>query len=76
MNKSKTIFNLESYKDKMLSIKFNRGRKIKGLLKSYDALQNLILEDVIEEVGQNFKRELGLVFVKGASIECLFPVVE
>ncbi|CRK48925.1 hypothetical protein BN1723_020687, partial [Verticillium longisporum] len=34
--------------DKKITVKFNGGREVTGTLKGYDALMNLVLDDVEE----------------------------
>ena len=71
--KKSNIYDLAPYINKKVSIIFAGGRKIKGILKSYDTLENMILDDV-EEIFPNDKiRELGLAFIKGSSLESFIP---
>ena len=71
--KKTNIYDLNSFLNKKISIIFAGGRKIKGILKSFDTLENMILDDV-EEIFPNDKtRELGLTFVKGSSLESVIP---
>ena len=42
-------------------------------LKSYDTLENMILDDVEEIFPNDNIRELGLTFVKGSSLESIIP---
>ena len=71
--KKSNIYDLAPYINKKVSIIFAGGRKIKGILKSYDTLENMILDDV-EEIFPNDKtRELRLTFVKGSSLESVIP---
>ena len=71
--KKTNIYDLSNYLDKKVSIIFAGGRKIKGILKSYDTLENMILDEV-EEIFPNDKiRELGLAFIKGSSLESFIP---
>ena len=68
----------------MIVVKFFGGREIVGKLQSFDQISNMLVDDVIEyirgikltiklkdpenpsiELG---KRELGLVFIKGTSV--------
>ena len=43
--KNTNIYDLAPYINKKVSIIFAGGRKIKGILKSYDTLENMILDD-------------------------------
>ena len=76
--KKTNIYDLAPYINKKVSIIFAGGRKIKGILKSYDTLENMILDDVEEifpnDIFPNDKtRELGLAFIKGSSLESFIP---
>ncbi|KAF5019085.1 hypothetical protein F66182_8925 [Fusarium sp. NRRL 66182] len=48
--KKENILDLAKYMDKQITVKFNGGREVKGTLKGYDALMNLVLDDVHEVV--------------------------
>ena len=41
---------LSRHMDKMVHVKLAGGRQIRGVLKGYDPLVNLVLDDVIEEL--------------------------
>ena len=71
--KKTNIYDLNSFLNKKISIIFSGGRKIKGILKSYDTLENMILDDVEEIFANDKTRELGLTFVKGSSLESVIP---
>ncbi|KAJ3531915.1 hypothetical protein NM208_g8665 [Fusarium decemcellulare] len=64
--------------DKQITVKFNGGREVKGTLKGYDALMNLVLDDVNEVVrddeGNESTRSLGLVVVRGTLLVLVSPV--
>ena len=71
--KKSNIYDLAPYLNKKVSIIFAGGRKIKGILKSYDTLENMILDNVEETFPNDKKRELGLAFIKGSSLESFLP---
>ncbi|KAF4976759.1 hypothetical protein FZEAL_6616 [Fusarium zealandicum] len=48
--KKENILDLGKYMDKQITVKFNGGREVTGTLKGYDALMNLVLDDVNEVV--------------------------
>ncbi|EXK31495.1 small nuclear ribonucleoprotein [Fusarium oxysporum f. sp. melonis 26406] len=54
--KKENILDLGKYMDKQITVKFNGGREVKGTLKGYDALMNLVLDDV-HEVVRGMKRD-------------------
>lgn len=76
--KKENILDLGKYMDKQIMVKFNGGREVKGTLKGYDALMNLVLDDVDEVVrddeGNESTRSLGLVVVRGTLLVLVSPV--
>lgn len=48
--KKENILDLAKYMDKEITVKFNGGREVTGTLKGYDALMNLVLDEVRETV--------------------------
>ncbi|CAM1501596.1 Fc.00g035800.m01.CDS01 [Cosmosporella sp. VM-42] len=76
--KKENILDLGKYMDKQINVKFNGGREVKGTLKGYDALMNLVLDDVHEVVrddeGNESTRSLGLVVVRGTLLVLVSPV--
>lgn len=46
--KKENILDLGKYMDKQITVKFTGGREVTGTLKGYDALMNLVLDDVEE----------------------------
>ncbi|KAG8745675.1 Sm-like protein lsm7 [Ceratobasidium sp. 414] len=43
------ILDLSKYQDERIRVKFTGGRQVTGILKGYDQLLNLVLDDVQEE---------------------------
>ncbi|QGI82807.1 hypothetical protein CEK25_009536 [Fusarium fujikuroi] len=76
--KKENILDLGKYMDKQITVKFNGGREVKGTLKGYDALMNLVLDDVHEVVrddeSNDSTRSLGLVVVRGTLLVLVSPV--
>ncbi|KAI5463993.1 hypothetical protein BGZ63DRAFT_411852 [Mariannaea sp. PMI_226] len=76
--KKENILDLAKYMDKRITVKFNGGREVNGTLKGYDALMNLVLDDVHEVVrddeGNDATRSLGLVVVRGTLLVLVSPV--
>ncbi|KAF4943793.1 hypothetical protein FGADI_13169 [Fusarium gaditjirri] len=82
--KKENILDLGKYMDKQITVKFNGGREVKGTLKGYDALMNLVLDDVDEVVrantmttddeGNDSTRSLGLVVARGTLLVLVSPV--
>ena len=50
-------------------LQLNSNRKISGTLRGYDAFMNLVLDDAIEEVSPQIRPEIGMVVVRGNSIQ-------
>ncbi|KAK3179224.1 U6 snRNP-associated protein Lsm7 [Lecanicillium sp. MT-2017a] len=76
--KKENILDLAKYMDKQITVKFNGGREVKGTLKGYDALMNLVLDEVQETVrdedGNESSRPLGLVVARGTLLVLVSPV--
>ncbi|WQF89613.1 Putative sm-like protein Lsm7/SmG [Colletotrichum destructivum] len=76
--KKENILDLSKYMDKQITVKFNGGREVTGTLKGYDALMNLVLDDVHEvmrdEEGNERTRSLGLVVARGTLLVLVSPV--
>lgn len=66
--------NLTKYQDKEIRVKFQGGREVIGIMKGFDALQNLVLDDVREESTDGRPaRTLGLVVLRGPQIILISP---
>jgi small nuclear ribonucleoprotein (snRNP)-like protein len=75
MNKYKreNIYDFANYLNKEVTVFLNGGREIKGILKSYDNIANLVLDNVMEKLSNGKYRELGLVFVRGSNFLSFIP---
>ncbi|KAL1978146.1 hypothetical protein VTN31DRAFT_1005 [Thermomyces dupontii] len=75
--KKENILDLSKYMDKKVNVKFNGGREIGGILKGYDQLMNLVLDDVKEtmrdENGNETTRSLGLIVARGTLLVLISP---
>ncbi|KLO17742.1 U6 snRNA-associated Sm-like protein LSm7 [Schizopora paradoxa] len=79
--KREAILDLSKYMNEYIRVKFTGGREVKGKLKGYDQLLNLVLDDVEEDVQGKYAfqpephtRNLGLVVLRGPTITLLNPV--
>ncbi|KAK7203686.1 hypothetical protein BZA70DRAFT_283177 [Myxozyma melibiosi] len=82
--KKEAILDLARYQDREIRVKFSGGREVTGILKGYDQLMNLVLDDVVEhlrgDVGEDGNapedqtRPLGLVVVRGPLLLLISPV--
>ncbi|CBF88826.1 hypothetical protein BDV09DRAFT_198339 [Aspergillus tetrazonus] len=75
--KKENILDLTKYMDKEVRVKFNGGREVSGILKGYDQLMNLVLDDVKESMrddeGNETTRALGLIVARGTLIVLISP---
>ncbi|WRT63534.1 uncharacterized protein IL334_000439 [Kwoniella shivajii] len=73
--KRESILNLAQYVDQSVRVKFMGGREVIGILKGYDQLMNLVMDDVVEEYENNTlqPRNLGLVVLRGPNIVLISP---
>ncbi|KAH9893957.1 U6 snRNA-associated Sm-like protein LSm7 [Cubamyces lactineus] len=77
--KREAILDLAKYVNERIRVKFTGGREVTGVLKGYDQLLNLVLDEVQENLqgvpeGQQATRNLGLVVLRGPTITLLSPV--
>ncbi|KAF8854361.1 U6 snRNA-associated Sm-like protein LSm7 [Acephala macrosclerotiorum] len=76
--KKENILDLGKYMDKKITVKFTGGREVTGTLKGYDALMNLVLDDVDEvmrdDEGNTTTRPLGLVVARGTLLVLVSPL--
>ncbi|WVQ85216.1 hypothetical protein IAT38_007381 [Cryptococcus sp. DSM 104549] len=72
--KRESILNLAQYVDKSVRVKFMGGREATGILKGYDQLMNLVMDDVVEEYEDGRPtRSLGLVVLRGPNVVLISP---
>jgi len=74
--KREAILDLSKYVNERIRVKFTGGREVTGVLKGYDQLLNLVLDEVQEEiqVPEPHVRSLGLTVLRGPTITLLSPV--
>ncbi|ROW10549.1 hypothetical protein VMCG_01720 [Cytospora schulzeri] len=76
--KKENILDLSKYSDKRITVKFNGGREVTGILKGYDPLMNLVLDEVKETMrddeGKETTRDLGLTVARGTMIVLISPI--
>uniref|UniRef100_A0AC35UBP4 Sm domain-containing protein n=1 Tax=Rhabditophanes sp. KR3021 TaxID=114890 RepID=A0AC35UBP4_9BILA len=79
--KKETIMDLSRYIDQKVRIKFQGGREAVGVLKGYDPLLNMVLDNCVEYLrdtdgsdnGIQKTRNLGIIIARGPSITILGP---
>lgn len=80
--KKDAILDLSKYLDKAVIIRFSGGREITGLLKGYDQLMNLVVDETKEKLRDpddenvllDKTRDLGTVVVRGPLLQSIAPV--
>lgn len=79
--RKESILDLSKYLEKQVRVKFTGGREASGILKGYDALLNLVLDNTTEylrDPDESFKpsdetRNLGLVVCRGTALVLICP---
>lgn len=80
--RKESILDLSKYLEKSIRVKFAGGREAAGVLKGYDPLLNLVLDNTTEflrDPDDPYKlledtRPLGLVVCRGTSVVLICPV--
>mmetsp|Transcript_12504 Transcript_12504/g.18887 ORF Transcript_12504/g.18887 Transcript_12504/m.18887 type:complete len:110 (+) Transcript_12504:58-387(+) len=82
MSKSKeNVVDLGKYIDQRVRVKFQGGREVDGILKGFDKLDNVVLDDCVEYIRDpndlyrvtDRTRTLGLVVCRGTQVSFLAP---
>ncbi|XP_065200170.1 U6 snRNA-associated Sm-like protein LSm7 [Planococcus citri] len=80
--KKESIVDLSRYLEKVIRVKFAGGREVSGILKGYDPLVNLVLDNTTEYLRDpedlfklsNDTRQLGLVVCRGTAVILVCPM--
>ncbi|KAF7456446.1 hypothetical protein HWI79_3014 [Cryptosporidium felis] len=78
---SKSIIGLSKFNNKEIKVKLCGGREVVGILRGFDAVTNLVLDNTTEFMLDNYdislspnkKRNLGLLVIRGASVLMICP---
>lgn len=78
------VVDFAKYADQRVRVRFQGGREVDGLLKGYDKLDNLVLDDSIEflrdpsDLSQvtDKTRKLGLIICRGTQVSLICPSTE
>jgi len=85
-SKRESILDLERYINKPITVKFTGGREVQGILRGYDTLLNLVLDDTVEFLHvqnpspdmpsalQTRTRKLKVSVCRGTSVMLICPV--
>ncbi|KAJ1546481.1 Sm-like protein lsm7, partial [Nowakowskiella sp. JEL0078] len=76
------ILDLTKYMDKKIRVKFSGGREVYGVLKGFDPLLNLVLDETVEYIREpedmsrvtDKTRTLGLVVARTTTIILISPL--
>ena len=76
-----SVLDMSKYMDKEVRVKFMGGREVVGVLKGYDALLNLVLDETKEYLKDpddpyrllDETRTLGLTVLRGTSVMLVCP---
>ncbi|KAK3888179.1 hypothetical protein Pcinc_007750 [Petrolisthes cinctipes] len=80
--RKESILDLSKYLDKAIRVKFSGGREASGILKGFDQLLNLVLDNTIEylrDPDDPYKltedtKERGLVVCRGTAVVLICPM--
>lgn len=77
--KKESILDLSKYLEKTIGIKFQGGREATGILKGYDNLLNVVLDNTREILNpedgtKSTSRDLGIVVGRGTAITVICPM--
>ncbi|KAI8828473.1 Sm-like protein lsm7 [Chytriomyces hyalinus] len=82
--RKESILDMAKYMDKRIQVKFAAGREVTGILKGFDPLLNLVLDETEEQLYSNGSdgqapgtittRQLGLVVSRGTSVILIAPM--
>lgn len=72
MARETTFDMLGEYLEASVMVKLKSGKRLKGVLKSYDQHLNLILNET-EEMGEERTRRLGMVLIRGDTVVVISP---
>ena len=59
---------LKKYMGKMVGLKLNNNRQVRGLLAGYDQFMNLVLDDAVQIISSSEQHKLGQLVVRGNSV--------
>jgi len=73
---NRQVLDLTPHLNKEVVVKFQGGREVTGVLRGYDQLVNLVLEDAVESFGEDTTktlRKLGKVVCRGNLVSVVCP---
>ena len=73
MNPERPLDILNESRNKRIMVELKSGKRLIGVLKSFDIHINIILQDTEEYVNNELQRKLGMAFVRGDTIILISP---
>ena len=73
MNPERPLDILNDSRNKRIMVELKSGKRLIGVLKSFDIHINIILQDTEEYVNNELQRKLGTAFVRGDTIILISP---
>ena len=70
---SRPLDALNRARDKRVLVELKNGKQFRGLLKAFDIHINVVLDQAEEHEGNELKRKLGNVFLRGDTIIMISP---
>ncbi|CEP03621.1 Sm domain-containing protein [Plasmodiophora brassicae] len=82
MSKKESVLDLNKHLDQPVLVKFAGGREVTGILKGYDPLVNIVLDETVEYIREaddpyrltDQTRNLGLTVCRGTAVMLIAPV--
>lgn len=79
--KKSAVLDLTKHVDEKVRVKFTGGREVEGVLKGFDTLVNLVLDDCVEYIRDvddpyvltDETRVLGLIVCRGTAVTLVCP---
>ncbi len=73
METARPLDALNAARNKRVIVELKNDKQYLGNLKAFDIHINVVLEDAEERVGDEVKRKLGTVFIRGDTITIITP---
>ena len=73
MEAARPLDALNRARDKKVIVELKNQKKYTGTLKAFDIHINVVLNDAEEYEGDDLKRKLGVVFIRGDTITIISP---
>ena len=71
INTKESVIDLSGYVDKKVTVQFQGGRCISGVLKGADPICNLVLDEAIEHFEDGGERRFGIMIARGTAVQSI-----